>query len=595
LSLAGVPAVVHLDAQQRKSLVIPLSARDIGIAELSISLTHAGGPPIQMARSLSVNAANSPSITRRELPLAANGGRLVIDPSLLEGQLSAGASVSVGISSIAAFDVPALLFSLDHYPYGCAEQITSRALPLLYAAELGEGAGMRAAVDDHAALNKAISTLLGYQASNGSFGLWGPGSGDLWLDAYVSDFLTRAREAGYDIPAQAMTLALDNLQNVLAYGFEPAAQGSEMAYALYVLARNRRASISDLRYYSESRLDEFASPLARAQIGAGLALYGDREAAVRVFDSALSQARGTTMTRTPTDVAGTAGEGNDGTVYEGNTGTLQSVALRTDYGTALRDAAGMIALAAEIQPAPAALPAMIDNARQLRQKVRWTSTQDDAWMLLAARALTQSNANIQLELNGVRHQGGFAQQLTGSTLKGSPLTVVNSSDTPVQAVVTTLASPIDALPAGGEGFHIERRYYDLQSQEMSLSDVRQNQRVVVVLSIEEKNNWPSQLMVSSPLAAGFEIDNPRLVASAELPALPWLDAIEPAHSEYLDDRFNVAFTRQGYENRTFNVAYVMRAITPGNYAQPAATVEDMYRPQLSARTAASRVTITADR
>ena len=31
-------------------------------------------------------------------------------------------------------------------------------------------------------------------SSSGSFGLWGPGSGDLWLDAYLSDFLTRARE-----------------------------------------------------------------------------------------------------------------------------------------------------------------------------------------------------------------------------------------------------------------------------------------------------------------------------------------------------------------------------------------------------------------
>ena len=52
-------------------------------------------------------------------------------------------------------------------------------------------------------------------------------------------------------------------------------QGSEIAYALYVLARNKRAAISDLRYYVDTQLDQFASPLAQAQLGAALAFYGE--------------------------------------------------------------------------------------------------------------------------------------------------------------------------------------------------------------------------------------------------------------------------------------------------------------------------------
>ena len=35
-----------------------------------------------------------------------------------------------------------MLMTLDRYPYGCAEQTTSRALPLLYVSELAAGAGM---------------------------------------------------------------------------------------------------------------------------------------------------------------------------------------------------------------------------------------------------------------------------------------------------------------------------------------------------------------------------------------------------------------------------------------------------------------------
>ena len=60
-----------------------------------------------------------------------------------------------------------------------------------------------------------------------------------------------------------------------------------IAYALYVLASNGRAAIGDLRYYAETKLDAFATPLAKAQIGAALALYGDKARAEAVFRAAL--------------------------------------------------------------------------------------------------------------------------------------------------------------------------------------------------------------------------------------------------------------------------------------------------------------------
>jgi alpha-2-macroglobulin len=38
---------------------------------------------------------------------------------------------------------------------------------------------------------------------------------------------------------------------------------------------------------------------------------------------------------------------------------------------------------------------------------------------------------------------------------------------------------------------------------------------------------------------------------------------------------------------------VVRAVTPGVYAHPAASVEDMYRPQFSARTATGMMEVKA--
>ena len=38
------------------------------------------------------------------------------------------------------------------------------------------------------------------RTSNGAFGLWSVGGDDMWLNAYVTDFLTRARERGFAVP-----------------------------------------------------------------------------------------------------------------------------------------------------------------------------------------------------------------------------------------------------------------------------------------------------------------------------------------------------------------------------------------------------------
>ena len=46
---------------------------------------------------------------------------------------------------------------------------------------------------------------------------------------------------------------------------------------------------------------------------------------------------------------------------------------------------------------------------------------------------------------------------------------------------------------------------------------------------------------------------------------------EAAHTEFRDDRFVAAFDRGQGDDRDVTVAYVVRAVTPGVYAHPAAT------------------------
>ncbi|MCI5075231.1 alpha-2-macroglobulin family protein [Oricola sp.] len=566
LSASVQTMTVALASGARESVRLQLSAEEIGSGTVTVRLAHADGIALAATRYVPVRAETLPVTTRMEVPLAANGGAISIDRELLAASILDGASVSVGVSRDTAFDIPSLLMTLDRYPYGCAEQTTSRALPLLYVSQLARNAGLPDDPDLAKRIQGAIDRVLNYQSSSGSFGLWGPGGGDEWLDAYVTDFLTRAREQGYDVPEQAMMQALDNLQNTLAYSSDLASQGSEIAYALYVLARNRRASLTDLRYYSETQIDAFKSPMSRAQLGASLALYGDQTGAENAFSSALTLARATGP---------------------------QSV-WRTDYGSRLRDGAAMLALAAETQPSVSSVEEMIGYVSGIRKSTRWTSTQDEAWMLLAARALAADENGIDLDVNGTTHDGPFAERVEGSLLVTAPIRVTNRGDNPVDVTITTVAAPKQPLPAGGDGFAIQRRYYSLEGEEVSVTEVKQNERYVVVLTVNELNAWPSRILVTDLLPAGFEIDNPNIVGSAELTNFPWLGNVSYAHSEYRDDRFVAAFNRSGRGDREFSFAYVVRAVTPGNYAHPAASVEDMYRPGLSARTATGRMLVTAE-
>jgi hypothetical protein len=100
--------------------------------------------------------------------------------------------------------------------------------------------------------------------------------------------------------------------------------------------------------------------------------------------------------------------------------------------------------------------------------------------------------------------------------------------------------------------------------------------------------------VADYLPAGFEIDNPKLVSSGETGTLSWItDAGTPVNSEFRDDRFTAAFNRSSSDRPVFTVAYVVRAVAPGQYVMPQAYVEDMYRPDRFGRTGTGTLEVTS--
>ncbi|WP_082504397.1 alpha-2-macroglobulin [Methylobacterium sp. Leaf111] len=574
--LVGAEALhktLRLEAGARGALVIPITAAGPGLSRIDLTLSGPGLPEgVGQSFALTIGPGTG-ALARRSVETLEPGAALHLSDELLADILPGTGTVSLSASNLAGIDVPALLQSLDRYPYGCSEQTVSRAMPLLYVHRL---AAQDQLGQDPLGLDKAdervrqaIERVLGRQNAAGDFGLWSTdGASDTWLNAYVTDFLTRARERGFAVPQTAFANALDRLRNAVANTTEVGDGGMDIAYAAYVLARNGRPVMGDLRYLVDTKLAAFATPLARGQIAAALALLGDRGRAAKAFASALAGFREAASTTS---------------------------AYRPDYGSRLRDSAGLLALAAEtglardsVQPLGAIIAAE-------RAAGRPTSTQEEAWMVLAAEGLSADSDNLRFTLDGKPQSGALARRYRAAALEGKPVTLVNAGTQPVQAVVSVSGNPIAPEPAEARGYTIERRYHRLDGAPVDLAQgIHQNDRLVVVLTVTEAKASAGRLLLVDRLPAGLEIDNPKLLDADALTGLAFAKSdVAPVHTEFRDDRFVAAYERTPEQSAFFRVAYTVRAVSPGTYVHPAATIEDMYRPERFGRTGFGSMTVSA--
>jgi alpha-2-macroglobulin len=553
---------LKLDARQRASMMLGLDAGGTGTAQLDIEIKGPSGLTLARHYSLDVKPATQ-ILARRSIRTLAKGESLTLTSDMFSDLVPGTGGMSLSVSLSTALDAAAILQALDRYPYGCSEQITSRAMPLLYVNELAAGAHLAQDGESDQRIKDAIERLLARQGSNGSFGLWSAGGDDAWLDAYVTDFLTRAREKGFTVPDILFKNALERIRNSVVNADEPEKDGGrDLAYGLYVLARNGAAPIGDLRYLADTKLKDLATPIAKSQLAAALALVGDRNRAERVYAAALDG-----LAPKPVLEFG-----------------------RPDYGSALRDAAALVSMAAEGNAPKATLTKAVVRVEEARGLTPYTSTQENAWLVLAARALARET--MTLDLNGQQIKTALFRNYPAAEMATQPVKITNTGDAPAQAVVSVSGSPILPEPAASNGFKIERNYFTLDGKPADVTKARQNDRFAVVLRVTEPKPEYGHIMVSDYLPAGFEIDNPHLVSSGDSGTLDWIeDGEEPENTEFRDDHFSAAVDRAADSKSVFTVAYVVRAVTPGKFVLPQAYVEDMYNPSRYGRTGTGSVEV----
>jgi hypothetical protein len=239
---------------------------------------------------------------------------------------------------------------------------------------------------------------------------------------------------------------------------------------------------------------------------------------------------------------------------------------------------------------------------RLTARIAETTTQEQAWLVLAARALA-GGSDLSYEIDGEANKTTTDPVVVNpdAAALGRGLHVKNTGDRPVWVQVTARGVPRDPQPAASVGLSVQRDFLTLDGQTADLTKVRQNDRLIVSLHGRQEDLGYHEVALLDLLPAGFEIEG--VMTDETVKSYPFVGEVTPTRiAEGRDDRFfaalNLGIRPYRWWNdedtkfgRNFHVAYIVRAVTPGSFALPAVEVEDMYNPRVFARSGMGKVQI----
>ena len=140
---AGFERSVALGAGERKREAFELKPDEVGQTTLAVRVTGPNGIDVQRRLTFDVKVPAGDIKRLTVSALQAKGGKITLSSDLFQDLIPRRSKVDASRSGpTASLDVPGILAALDRYPYGCAEQTTSRALPLLYVNDVAKRIGL---------------------------------------------------------------------------------------------------------------------------------------------------------------------------------------------------------------------------------------------------------------------------------------------------------------------------------------------------------------------------------------------------------------------------------------------------------------------
>ncbi len=262
----------------------------------------------------------------------------------------------------------------------------------------------------------------------------------------------------------------------------------------------------------------------------------------------------------------------------------------------------------EVDPQSELVPKLVRGLLAARQGGRWENTQDNLFSLVAladyARTKkAQPAGRVLVELDGKKlldaKLGGGKNavrraRVPFAALKAGKLTISPTGGGPVTwSARIRYAHSLERVEAVESGFTITRSFEDPETAQPRTAPLKAGDVVRVLLTVHTSEERNHVAMVDR-LAAGLEPINPRLgnpVDEEEENDRDWRRRRETrwVAMEMHDDRVALFAEQMTPGDHTFD--YLVRATSAGQFLQPAATVEEMYRPEHHARTASATLEV----
>lgn len=566
-------ATLEVGANQERYAVVALRATNaIGKATVKIR-TRAFGEILESATELAVRPA---------VPFATDaitgfvdGGKSVSHP-VADAYLPQNRRSSISLSPYPVVGFAKELKALLGYPHGCLEQTVSKGFPQIYLRDIASVIAPAALTSGSPGyyVNEAITKITGMQLQDGAFAYWPGGSeSNPWTTVYATHFLIEAQRAGYAVMEGTLKRALEAVGGIARdkktedyYSYEAnrvavrriAAKSS--VYGLYVLALAGKAERPVMDFYRGER--SLLTADTRHLLAAAYALAGDRRTSVELLPAQFA----------PESPARTSGE---------------------NFDSPARAMALMLTTLLETDPGNPNIPRMMEYLSRNYDHNGWYSTQDNAFTLLAfgkaARMAAATKVTGTVSVGGEKFAYNGGTQRIDLVPYGKTVTVALQGTGRVYYSLAVEGIRSDGVVTMEDrNLQVRREFLDRNGAPVNIARIRQNDLLVIRLTLTSGVDRLSYVAISDLLPAGFEIENPRITESTNYAFIQ-----NPAVPEYMDIRDDriLLYTsfRGGKKQQQFY--YAIRAVTPGTFVLPPVNAEAMYDAAYSSTSGQGRVRV----
>ena len=485
--------------------------------------------------------------------------------------------IKLEVSRIPSVDISRRFDFLYNYQHHCTEQLTSKALPLLFVAQF-KTIDKTEAEKIKTNVQEAIRQIYGRQLPNGGFVYW-PGNAvaDEWISSYAGMFLTLAQEKGYAVHANVLN-KWKRFQRAAAQNWRMPQEASgwqqwqselQQAFRLYTLAL---AGVPEYGAMNRMKEQTGLSIQAKWRLAAAYALTGKMKPAEEL-------------------------------VYNVETTVNPYSSMNQIYGSSDRDEAMILETLILMNRERDALQQAKVVSKNLSQE-DWFSTQSTAFALMAMGRLAEKLSGTldfvwswnDKQQPAVKSAKAVFEKEIATTPKSGTVSVKNQGKGALSVDLITRTQLLnDTLPAISDNLRMDIRYANLNGTPLSVNDIIQGTDFMAITSISNISGTSdyTNLALTHIIPSGWEIYNERMVAPETENAAA--DGSGQSVSKYSyqdirDDRVLTYFNLRRGETKVFTVR--LQATYAGNFILPAVQCEAMYDVNVQARSKAGRTTVS---